>query len=116
MSSVESIMQKTDFTNHSSNCSIQNNSTCFSISTKNIGFTKFENLNTLDLSKRVIGSVSSFSDSDNKINFGYLNKLDTDNLSEKLNDDTKTAFYINTSLSNDTGSESIWFKLLIKIN
>ena len=46
VNSIELIIQKTDFTNQSTDCS-NINSTCFVISTKNIGFSLFNNMNYL---------------------------------------------------------------------
>ena len=73
-------------------------------------------MNTTDISLRILGSSSKLTDTNDKINFGYFRKSDLSKIADKLDEKSKTAFYINTSISNDTGSESIWFKLLIKIN
>ena len=97
LNSIEIIAQKTDFTNQQSKCS----SSCYTIvSNENVGFTVFSNKNTADLNERIQGSIANIKN--NEISFEFLKISDTLNLNS-LDSNTKSAFFLNTSVSSETG-------------
>lgn len=95
-SSLESIIQKTDFSSQTTNCQA---ASCYSIGKKNIGFTLLNNKET-DINKRILGSSSTLGS--DKLSFGFFNQSQTSSLFNNLDDSTKSAFFLNTSTNNLT--------------
>lgn len=112
LSSLETIIQKTNFSNQNSKCSSKNDS-CYSIGKKNIGFTVINSQET-NLDKRILGSTSSLSN--DQLSFDFLNNSKTSNIFNNFNSNTKSAFFLNTSSSSSILSKVSTISFLVMKN